>query len=326
MAYYKKPASTTAKVSVYEIVTDRIISIMEKGIVPWNKPAHQIPATNLISKKVYKGVNTMLLGFGAYSSPYWLSFKQAKDLGGYVNAGEKGHIAIFWTQFKKDKLDHTGQIVRDANGNAVQMTIPCMRYYTIFNSEQCTIPEGKVPQAPVREVSTAINSVVANYEDCPEIEFGNFDCGSYSDALDIIKMPVIENFTSIEDQYATLFHELIHSTRNSKRLNRKEAAETYKAQYGREELVAEIGAAFLYYEAGIENTIPNQAAYIQNWIEVLQGDKRLVVAAASAAQKAAEYILRNNAVIAPVVAPDAPAVIADDVSDDTPEGDVYGLL
>lgn len=293
MGYYKKNTGAS-KVSVYDIVSDRIIAILEKGVIPWQKPCSYTPPVNLISKKPYRGINTLLLKSG-YSSPYWLSYKQAKFLGGHVNEGEKGSVVVFWTIFEKDKKDSSGNIIYNTNGEPVKEKIPVLRYYTVFNSEQCTLPEGKVPEAPAREGFTAAESVVENFEDCPEIVYGNFGEGSYLDATDTVQIPVVENFVSTEEFHATLFHELAHSTRHAKRLNRKETAESHDAEYGKEELVAEIAAAFLGYETGISpKIINNQAAYVQGWLDALRADKKLIVLASGAAQKAADYILRNN--------------------------------
>lgn len=320
MAYVKK-ANTEKKISVYEIVTEKIIDILEKGTIPWQKSSHQTPAMNLITKKPYRGINSMLLAWG-YSSPYWLSFAQAKNLGGYVNSGEKASIVVFWTQFVRDKKDAYGNLVKDENGKVLKESIPVLRYYSIFNSEQCTLPEGKIPETPIRESLTSADSIVEGYKDCPEIQYKNISTGEYSHALDVIKMPVEENFTSQEESKATLFHELVHSTGHSNRLNRKEPAEGYMAEYGKEELIAEIGAAFLCYETGIEKTIPNQAAYISGWLNTLKEDKRMIITASSAAQKAVEYILRDNKVVKPIENTSEEQEIAESSINE----DVYALL
>jgi antirestriction protein ArdC len=250
---------------------------------------------NLISKKAYSGINTMLLGFSGFSSPFWLTYKQAKDLGGYVLPGEKSSIVVFWTSFEKDKLDVNGCKIKSSNGGYVKERIPVLRYYNVFNTEQCTIPDGKVPETPIREDIADAEVIVNNYSDCPEVIVGNFDTGNYSRSLDRIKIPMLENFESTEEYYATLFHEMIHSTAHKSRLDRKEFEKTDSAAYGKEELIAEVGAAFLAYEAGIDITLPNQASYISGWLNALNADKRLIVSAAGAATKAVAYILKNVA-------------------------------
>jgi len=318
---------TTKKISVYDIVTEKIIKLLGEGIIPWQKPSTQTPALNLVTKRPYEGINTMLLRYG-YTSPYWLTFAQAKKMGGYVNSGEKGTPIVWWSMFKKDKKDVNGNTILTASGEAQQEVIPVLRYYTVFNTEQCTLPEGKVPETPVRDDLTAVGSVVEHYADCPEIQYGNFASGSYSDDLDQIKMPVVENFDSEENFHAGLFHELVHSTRHIKRLNRKERKESFKAANGFEDLVAEIGSAFLCYETGIETTIPNQTAYIAEWLTALNADKRMIVYASSSAQKAVEHIIKKNKAIEQTVeiASSSPEENAPQSIPETLQGDIYDIL
>lgn len=287
------------KSSVYDIITERIIAILERGEIPWSKPwsgAANIPPTNFKSRKAYRGANIWLLSCVPYSCPYWLSYKQAQEMGGTVKKGEKGYPVIFWTFL--DKRDAQGKVIIDANGKPAKQ--PLLRYYTVFNLEQCDGIKWEKPEsngATFNPIETA-ESIVQAFVGAPEIRHGA-DAAYYVPAFDRVFMPNKEAFVGVQEYYSTLFHELIHSTGHSKRLNRKGVSESLEANhnfgsadYSKEELVAEMGAAYLCGQAGILNrTIANSAAYVQNWIKVLKGDSKLIVTAAAQAQKAADHIL-----------------------------------
>lgn len=272
---------------VYQIVTDRIIKMMEEGNIPWRKcwNASGGMPKNLISKKHYHGINSLILGCAPYSSPYWLTFKQAIDKGGNVRKGEKSEIAVFWKMF--DTTD-------EETGTARK--IPMLRYYNVFNLEQCDGIEHPAEDAPADNGFTAIEraeQIISSFSDRPEIEYvGNRAC--YAPISDTIKMPKKETFDTPEDFYNILFHEMSHSTGHAKRLARKEVIERHhfgSEDYSLEELVAEFSAAFLSNHAGIETTTQSSAAYIQGWLKALKNDKKLLVTASSRATKAANYIL-----------------------------------
>ena len=276
---------------VYEIITSKIIEKLEAGIVPWHKPWHSVEGMpkNLITKKEYRGINVFLLAMQRYESPYWLSFKQAQDLGGNVKKHEKGTPVVFWNW-----LNHT-----DDEGN--EKNIPFMRYYTVYNIAQCeNIGESKIPTIPAIHKDfdhiAECEAIIANMPDCPEIQQGK-QRASYNPLSDVINMPRFDSFDTAEEFYSTLFHEAIHSTGSQKRLNRlnNNISGFGNEEYSKEELVAEMGAAFLCGFAGIENiTINNSVAYIQGWLKALKNDKKLVIMAAAQAQKAADYILMVN--------------------------------
>lgn len=269
---------------VYDIVTEQILEMLEEGTVPWRKPwkTYGIPM-NLVSKKAYRGINPFLLTFAPFDSPYWLTYNQAKQLGGEVRKGEKGQMVVFWKMWQKND---------DSN-------IPVLRYYTVFNTEQCDLPEGKVPNFREERVVSPIEEaerIVAGFKNCPKINFGG-DRACYSPIKDIISVPSIESFDTAEHHYATLFHEMAHSTGHKSRLNRKGIAEFDmfgSHQYSQEELVAEFSSAFLCAECGIgKPVIENTVSYIGHWQERLRDkdNKKMIVQAAAQAQKASDLIL-----------------------------------
>lgn len=278
--------------AVYEAVTARIVEALERGAVPWRKRWNesQLP-TNAVSNRPYRGVNVFLLGLGMFRDHRWLTFKQAKQLGGYVREGERSMVAILWKPVGFDRPDpETGEIGRD--------TVPLLRYYHVFNAEQCEglkLPPlpSPVPRAPTLRIERA-EAVVRGMPDPPEIREGG-DSAWYSPGEDLIQVPRMEDFRSTDAFYATLFHELGHATGHVRRLNRPGVTGAVRfgsESYGREELVAEMASAFLCAHAGLDNSLEeNAAGYIAGWLEAIKGDPRAVVTAASQAQHAADFIL-----------------------------------
>ena len=275
---------------VYEIITERIMEKLEKGEIPWHKPwtAADWPK-NLVSKKEYRGINVFLLGCQKYSNPYWVSFKQAGELGGSIKAGEKSTMVVFWKQFSVKDKDSEG-----TEGKEKQ--IPLLRYYRVFNVDQCEGLEGKVPEIENKREFQPLEiceKILEGMPNKPEIKFQE-PRAYYTPIEDFVNMPKPETFDSEEFYYSVLFHELGHSTGHEKRLGRKKMGEWTNfgsEKYSKEELVAEMTAAFLCGKSGIENqTIDNSASYIQSWLKVLKNDPKMVVLAAAQAQRAADYI------------------------------------
>ena len=278
---------------VYQIITDRLLAILEAGTVPWRKPwnyGNERGPLNLVSKKHYQGINCFLLACTQYGSPYWLSFRQAQQLGGNVKKGEKGNIVIFWKIFEKE----------DSQAEDGKKRLPILRYYTVFNVEQCENITAPAPDGatwhehdPI-EIAEAVQLAMPNR---PTVDIGGTRA-CYSPALDYVRVPELFRYEKPEEYYSTLFHELAHSTGHQSRLNREGITGQHffgDAVYSREELVAEMAAAFLCGHVGIENvTIQNSAAYLQSWIKTLRGDKKLAIIAAAQAQKAADYILNRK--------------------------------
>ena len=236
-----------------------------------------------------RGVNVFLLAITRYAhgygSSYWLTFKQAHEQGGSVKKEEKASMVVFWKQHEIED-EQTGKPV----------TVPVLRYYNVFNVEQCqniAAPDA-VPFVPLEfKPIEAAEAMVKGYADGPVIEHGGVRA-FYRPGEDKVRLPEPMCFASTEEYYSTLLHELSHSTGHSKRLDRKLDTDPRpfgSPDYGKEELIAEMAAAFLCGQVGIHPAvIENQAAYLQGWLKQLKADKRLVVIAAGAAQKAADWI------------------------------------
>jgi antirestriction protein ArdC len=278
---------------LYQEVTNQILSMLDAGVVPWRSPILGRNSAghpkNLESTKPYRGVNVFLLAFTAYAkgygSSYWLTFNQARTRGGSVKKGEKSSMVVFWKQYETTDKE-TGE----------PTTVPVFRYYNVFNVEQCSdiaAPDA-VPFVPTdfKPIEVA-DAIVKGYTGAPVVEHDGQQA-FYRPSNDTVRIPDPTRFATGEDYYATLFHELAHSTGHSSRLDRgldSEPKPFGTPDYGKEELVAEMAAAFLCGDAGICPTvIDNQAAYIGGWLKQIKQDKKLVIAAASAAQKAADWI------------------------------------
>jgi len=269
--------------SVYEIITSRIVEELEKGQVPWRKPWRTLPPANLVSKKPYRGINVFLLALQGYGSQYWLTFNQAKQLGGNVRRGEHGTKIVFW---KFDRYE-----TETAEGETEERKSAFLRYYTVFNLEQTEGLKALMALPPAFPIESA-EEIVKGMPNPPTFEQDAH--AAYIPSRDVVTMPSRAAFDSQAEYYSTLFHELTHSTGHAKRLAREgfDNPQRFGSEsYSREELIAEMGSAMLCGVAGIEqSTLANSAAYLKTWIARLKSDSRLVISAASAAQKAADYI------------------------------------
>ena len=281
------------RVDVYQIITDRLIEIMEQGLIPWRKPWNsggESGPLNLISKKHYQGINCFLLACPSFDSPYWLTYNQALSLGGNVRKGEKGTPVIFWKLYNKEDPESDNGII----------TVPVLRYYTVFNAEQCediAVPALEISTWAEHDPIEAAEAVILTMPNRPAVEIGGTRA-YYSPSLDLVRVPELFRYEQAEEYYSTFFHELAHATGHESRLNREGITGNHffgDSVYSREELVAEMTAAFLCGHTGIVNTtIQNSAAYLQSWIRTLRGDRKLAVIAAAQAQKAADYILNRK--------------------------------
>src|ERR1700681_2079823 len=282
---------------IYSIVTERIINLLESGVVLWRRPwtSAGLPR-NLVSKKPYRGINHFLLSASKYISPFWLTMRQANELGGHVRKGEESTVVVFWKV--DDAKQSTGDLdTEETDGKARRRFL--LRYYRVFNLEQCELPQAALDKLPKIETHEhdpieAAERIIAGMPNPPEIQHAGSKA-FYSPITDRITLPPRELFTSAEEFYATALHETVHSTGSQKRLARGsilEAAPFGSATYSREEMVAELGAAYLCAEAGISNAVvENQVAYVAGWLKKLRDDRKLLIHAAAQAQHAADFIL-----------------------------------
>ena len=269
-----------------------MIGKLKDGIIPWQKPWNSVNSgPRNISGHIYRGINFWTLIASDYNSMFWLTFNQVKKLGGKVKPGEKGTMVVFWKMLLVED-EATGEVKR----------VPLLKNYYVFNVEQTeNIPEDKLPviqqpeEKPEFSPIEICENMIEQWDDKPNVKYGG-DRAFYTPNFDYIQMPKPEDFLGAEEYYSTLFHEYIHSTGHHSRTNRHALLKNHtfgSKDYSQEELVAEMGAAFLSGMAGIENkTIDNSAAYIQSWIRSLKNDPKMLLNAASQAQKACDYILQ----------------------------------
>lgn len=297
---------------VYQMVTDKILKqIEDTGSLPWCRPwksagigGHGVFPMNGKTKRRYEGVNFFLLQLSGFSSPYWLSFKQVEELKGSIRKGEKATQIVFWKINAYDEKD-------EVTGELKTKKVPLLRYYNVFNADQCeglklpvvAIPEPTEPlneNAPI-EMSEYVINEYGRLQPALTIQVRESEQAYYQPGRDLVNMPVIGQFENSEAFYSVFFHELAHSTGHATRLNRKDITEGVSfgsGGYGQEELCAELTAAFICAEVGISNETSEtrSAAYIKNWMHTIKADKKLFIMAAGRATKAANYILNKKEV------------------------------
>jgi antirestriction protein ArdC len=293
-----RKTSTSNRPSIYQTVTDRIISSLKAGVIPWEKPWNTPRFTggpfprNFYTGKPYRGINILLLWSSDFSSPFWLTFKQAQELKGNVRKGERGTPIVFFKQLPHAEKDTT-------NTDENERTPFVLCHYIVFNVAQCdglTLPEIEQPsEAHDIDDDETCEAIVNGWQHRPALHLTSpSECRAYyRPRTDSVHMPARSRFVDAAHYYSTLFHELVHSTGHESRLNRTFGDNFGDELYSKEELVAEMGAAFLCAIAGIanEHTDRNTTAYLQNWISKLEEDNRLIVHAAANAQRAADCIL-----------------------------------
>lgn len=283
---------------IYQEVSDKILTYLHQGTPPWRQPILGKEGvgfpSNLSTGKAYRGINVFILGMTAwmagYSSGEWLTFKQCREMGGRVRKGEKSSLVTFWKLYEKTD-DETGEV----------SNLPVLRHYNVFNVDQCDGVEPTAqPETAERDPFVSIEAcqaIVDRYRSAPEILHGGLSA-CYVKSEDRVKIAEPEKFESDEAYYATLFHELAHSTGHETRLNRDTLTETHvfgSPSYTREELVAEMGSAFLCAHGAISPpTIEQSAAYIEGWRKKIGEDKKLVIQAAGAGQRAVDLILGQS--------------------------------
>ncbi len=276
--------------NIYQTVTDRILKQLETGVAPWRRTWETGIPKSLTTGREYRGVNILVLSSAGYSSRYWVTYREAQRLGGYVRKGERATPVIFWKWRTPEDLKQL------AEKTGRQNLAPCVAFTSaVFNLNQVegvAQPDDDVPNRANGRLDVA-DRMVTVMPDKPRILHTASREPSYSPRIDAITLPHLSQFESGAEYYAALFHELAHSTGHPKRLNRFSELEGDRVErYSFEELVAEFGAAFLCSFAGINSlsTEALQASYIDGWTKALKSDNRLIVRAASAGQRAADYI------------------------------------
>lgn len=283
------------EMSVYEIITDKIIGMLEKGTVPWRKPWTEASwPRNLESGKAYRGINVFLLATEGMPSPWWLTRNQVDKFGGEIKESEKfnGTVITYFRMIENKKRKTPSD----------PKEIPLLRYYRVWNLSQTTgvrIPKGRdvtdLVELSEEDINANAEAIIKGWKDGPKVRHDSKDGAYWTPVTDTIHLPKRATFASASGYYASRFHEMGHATGHATRLDRHTASDQFRFgshSYGREELVAEMTAAFLCGHAGIlQDTEENNAAYLSSWLKVIREDSRAVVKAASAAQVAAELIL-----------------------------------
>lgn len=286
----------TSDSDLYTRVTHQILADLAQGVRPWTRPWASAHPAGSITRPLrhnlipYSGINTLLLWARAiqagYGAPIWMTFRQALALGGGVRRGEKATTIVYANRLTKSETGEDGQ--------DEQRSIPFLKAYAVFNIEQIDgLPEtfAPAPVAPLPQ-SARVASAEAFFQALGADITHAGEEAFYAPGPDRIQMPPFEAFQSGEDYYATLAHESVHWTRHASRLDRDLGSKTAgDAGYAREELVAELGAAFLCADLGLELTPrPDHAAYIGAWLKALEADKRAIFSAAAHAQRAVDYL------------------------------------
>jgi antirestriction protein ArdC len=294
---------TSPHIDVYQMVTDLIIEKLEQGVIPWRKPWNDYgSAVNYLSRKPYRGINQLILN-GLHIKPFYLTFKQVTSLGGRVKKGAKSIPVTYWNFVYRDKETSRRLNPDEAKKHPATQLVKTafLKYYRVFNIDDVLHIDFDIPElAPEKDHYTIerCDTVLFEMKDRPEIRHRE-NQAYYNPAYDYINMPPIELFKTPELYYSILNHEAIHCTGHPKRLSRFASNEisTYNlAKLSKEELIAEIGAAFLNAHTGIlnEDTLTDSSAYIQGWLNKLRNDKKFIIEASAKAQKAVDYILNKG--------------------------------
>lgn len=287
---------------VYQRITDQIVAELEKGVRPWLRPWNAEHAAGRISRPLrangipYRGINVLMLWAAAtaqgLAAPLWLTYKQAQELGAQVRKGEKGSLVVYANTIKRTEQD-------EATGEDMEREIPFMKGYTVFNAEQV---EGLpahfyAVQEPALEPAARIERAESFFAATGAVIREGGDRAFYSMAEDRVQMPPFVAFKEPEAYYATLAHELTHWTKHEKRLARDFGRKRFGDEgYAMEELVAELGAAFVCADLALTPAPrAEHAAYIASWLKALKDDKRAIFAAAAHAQRAADYLAKFSA-------------------------------
>lgn len=291
------------KFDLYQDITNRIIEAIESGTVPWRKPwdinngCCALPI-NAVSKRPYSGVNVLLLWAAemknGYTQSQWLSFKNVTELGGSIKKGEKATRILFWRTWEKDKTDDNGAVLLDEQGQPEKETCSTVKYFNVFNVEQCeNLPQKFYENSSVEiDENLAYDAIhrIAKGMNVPVV-VGKSEKAFFEPNRDYVVMPAIQAFDSIDHFNSVLLHELTHSTGAKHRLNRNQKGKFGSEDYAFEELVAELGSAFAGASLGVKSFLENHASYIDDWLTILKKDKKAIVQASKLAREATNYML-----------------------------------
>lgn len=278
---------------LYARITVQIIEHLERGVRPWTQPwAAGLPVTRPLRAcgTPYRGINTLVLWAATmargYRSPYWLTYRQARELGGHVRQGEHGAHVVYAGSITRTERD-------DETGEDLQRDIWFLRAYVVFNADQiANVPERYRNEAPVLlSPEHKIDRAEQFFAACGAevIHGGSQAC--YCPAADHIRMPDFTTFHAPDSYYSTLAHEHVHWTAHPSRLNRRLSHHVGDESYAGEELIAELGAAYLCADLGLTlEPRPDHAAYLADWLRVLKNDARAIFRAAAQAEKAVGYL------------------------------------
>jgi antirestriction protein ArdC len=277
-------------------INERIIKALSEGKIPWLKPWTENGPRNLFSGRAYTGLNRLILGLSPYPLPFWATYRQYRAAGLQVQFGEHGYGIIYAGRTVKTdtKTDENGEETES------RKQIRFLKAFVVFNVAQTDYQEKgyKLPDQKENPHLLGCDTIIQDYTGRESIRIAGGSRAAYSPQMDIITCPEIGQFRTSEHYYATMFHECIHST--GPRLDRFKKTDSVcfgSDTYGREELVAEIGSAYLAALTGIDSTaiIQNQAAYLQNWATAIKADADLVMYAAGRAEKAADFMIGASA-------------------------------
>ena len=282
---------------VYQIITDKIINLLESGVVPWRRPwtSTGLPR-NLVSKKPYRGVNVFLLSASKYISPFWMTMGRANELGGHIRKGEESTAVVFW------KIEDAKRSAEDLDTEERTRRRFLLRFYRVWNLEQSELPQAVIDKLPKIETHQhdpveAVEQIIAGMPNPPEI----VRAGSkafYSPVTDRVTLPPRELFISAEEEACTAAHELSHSTGHEKRLAREGVTEL--APFGSPVLQSRracrgaVSGLSLRGSRNFKAVIHNHASYVAGWLKKLRDDRKLLIHAAAQAQRAAGYILNHT--------------------------------
>ncbi len=293
------------KRDIYQEVTNRLIEKMEAGVAPWRRSWSRYGlARNYATDHIYTGINMILMNMTPHKVPYFMTFNQVKQAGGKIRKGSKAEMVVYFNVYYKDEHDRTlkKHEARKAfeQGQDIQI-LKFIKYYNVFNIADVEGIDFELPQLELKdnEQIDACDRIILDMPNRPQISEENTDQPYYSPSRDVVNMPGLKQFDSPQAYYATLFHELAHSTGHADRLNREAITNPQgfgSEPYSQEELLAELAASFVCATVNIDydEITENSAAYLALWLKRLKEDPRFIFKVAADAQKAADYILNRR--------------------------------